>query len=226
MSIQQRHEDVAAYALGVLEPGDAFLFEEHLADCVICTVQLSDFGPAASALSDLAATGVADTRPSPLLLDRLADEVTRLRRRSRRRRFRLIAAAAALIVALPSAALAARSSGGAPDGRAGAGAVTARNTATGVTASAVVEDRPWGTAVAMRLSGLKGPVACRLIAVGRDGIEHPVLSWKVPATGYGGERRGGGTALGIEGGTDVPSAEIARWEVRTFGGRTLVVLGG
>ncbi|MFF0448755.1 zf-HC2 domain-containing protein [Streptomyces sp. NPDC004609] len=223
MSIQQRHEDVAAYALGVLEPGDAFLFEEHLADCVICTVQLSEFGPPASALSDLAAMGVADTRPSAVLLERLADEVTLIRRRSRRRRLRLIVAAAALIVALPSAALAAGSFGGSPDGR--AGAVTARNTATGVTASAVVEDRPWGTAVAMRLSGLEGPAACRLIAVGRDGIEHPVLSWKVPGAGYGGEPRGG-TALDIEGGTDVPSGEIARWEVRTFGGRTLVVLKG
>ena len=56
MGMQQRHQDVAAYALGVLEPGDAFRFEEHLAECVLCTVQLSDFSSVASAISDLDGT--------------------------------------------------------------------------------------------------------------------------------------------------------------------------
>ncbi|MFD0431412.1 zf-HC2 domain-containing protein [Streptomyces zhihengii] len=43
MSSQQPHRDVAAYALGVLEPGDALRFEEHLGGCGRCAVQLSDF---------------------------------------------------------------------------------------------------------------------------------------------------------------------------------------
>ncbi|MGW4028684.1 hypothetical protein ACWEFL_05070 [Streptomyces sp. NPDC004838] len=224
MSIQQRHEDVAAYALGVLEPGDTFRFEEHLSDCVLCTVQLSEFGTAASALSELAALGAPRVSPSLRLLDRLDDEVSLIRRRSRRRRFRLIMAAAALIIALPAGAFAARGADRAPDGS--AVRVTATDATTGVTASAAVEDQPWGTAVTMRLTGLEGPAVCRLLAVDRDGIERPVLSWKVPAGGYGTGSPGGEEALDIQGSTDVPSDRIGRWEVRTFDGRPLVTLTG
>lgn len=55
--MQERHRDVAAYALGVLEPADAFRFEEHLSDCVTCTVQLSDFASLAASLSELGGPG-------------------------------------------------------------------------------------------------------------------------------------------------------------------------
>ncbi|MGW5680100.1 zf-HC2 domain-containing protein, partial [Streptomyces sp. NPDC003860] len=49
----QRHEDVAAYALGVLEPADAHRFEDHLARCGRCRVQLSGFAATAGALREL-----------------------------------------------------------------------------------------------------------------------------------------------------------------------------
>jgi hypothetical protein len=222
MSLQQRHRDVAAYALGVLEPADAFRFEEHLADCVMCTVQLSDFAPAATSLAELAGPDRIDVRPSGRLLDRLTDEVDAVRRRGRRRRLKLVAAAAALIVALPAAAVALEDAGsGKP------ALIVAKDATTGVTAAAATQDRAWGTAVALRLAGLKGPGACRLVAIGRDGIEHPVLTWAVPAGGYGiPGSPGHEDPLDIEGGTDLPSGEIGRWEVRTLDGRPLISLQG
>ncbi|MGW3626765.1 hypothetical protein ACWDO5_25975, partial [Streptomyces sp. NPDC000880] len=97
----------------------------------------------------------------------------------------------------------------------------------GVAAAAATQDRAWGTAVALRLSGLKGPGTCRLVAISKDGIEHPVLTWTVPAGGYGiPGAPGHEEPLDIEGGTDLPSGEIGRWEVRTLGGQPLVSLKG
>ncbi|WP_405804467.1 zf-HC2 domain-containing protein [Streptomyces sp. NBC_00210] len=224
MSMQQRHQDVAAYALGVLEPADTFRFEEHLAECVMCTVRLSDFTSVAAAVAELAGPERVEARPGPRLLDRLTDEVAVFRQRSRRRRLRLVAAAAALIVALPAAAVALRSGGAvAPKGQ----RVVATDARTGITVAAAVQKRVWGTAVAMRLTHLPGPRTCRLVAVGKDGIEHPVLTWSVPDGGYGMPGSGGHEEpLDIEGGTDVPTGEIGRWEVRTQDGQPLVSLKG
>ncbi|MFE5852885.1 hypothetical protein ACFQ61_06650 [Streptomyces sp. NPDC056500] len=224
MDIRQHHQDVAAYALGVLEPGDAFRFEDHLADCGLCVLELSGFASVAAAMAELSEPGVPLVQASPGLLDRLTRDVARSLRRSRHRRLRLAAAAAALIVVLPAAVWLVRA-GLDADGLDGPGLrVTATNASTGVTASAVVEDRAWGTAVALRLSGVEGPGSCRLIAVGADGVERPVLSWRVPAKGHG--TASGGAPLVIEGGTDLPSHLIGRWEVRDANGRTLVALGG
>lgn len=38
-----RHDDVAAYALGVLDREDAVAFEGHLAGCERCQLELGDF---------------------------------------------------------------------------------------------------------------------------------------------------------------------------------------
>ena len=47
-------EDVAAYALGALEPEHARVFERHLAECELCTADLAALRPAVSALPESA----------------------------------------------------------------------------------------------------------------------------------------------------------------------------
>ncbi|MEV4335033.1 zf-HC2 domain-containing protein [Streptomyces sp. NPDC049597] len=223
MSRQQPHEDVAAYALGVLEPADAFRFEEHLAECVMCAVRLSDFTAVARAVAELAGPARADVRPSPRLLDRLTQHVALERRRARRRRLRLAAAAAVLAVGLPVAVVMAQDGGEQPAPQ----RVVAADPVTGVRASVALEDRTWGTSVAMRLAGLPGPRTCRLVAIGKDGVEHPVLSWWVPAGGYGvADGPGYAGPLDIEGTTGLHTAEIGRWEVRGDRGERLLSIGG
>lgn len=229
MSMRERHQDVAAYALGVLEPEDAYRFEEHLAECVSCAVRLSDFAFTAASLADIADAGSIDARPSPRLLERLTDEVTVARRRSGRRRLRLVAAAAALIVALPVATVALQELPGQREqqGQQGQQAqrIAAKDAGTGVTASAMTEKRAWGTSVSLRLTGLTGPRTCRLFVIGKDGIEHPVLSWAVPTGGYGiAGAAGHEEPLDIAGSTDLPSGDIGRWEVRTVDGQPLLTL--
>ena len=223
--MQQRHQDVAAYALGVLEPADAFRFEEHLAECVMCAVQLSDFTSVAASLAELAGTRAGRGLVlSPRLLDRLTGEVAAERRRSRRRRLQLVAAAAALIVALPVAAVALRGGGSGPAGQ----RVEATDAKTGVTASAALQDRQWGTAVSLHLTASQR--AAHLLAGRRRQERHRTPGAQLggaggrlrDARGHPGTRsRWTSRAVRI-----VPSGEIARWEVRAADGQPLVTLGG
>ena len=41
----ERHRDVAAYALGVLNEAEAFRFEDHLMECARCAAHVTEFGP-------------------------------------------------------------------------------------------------------------------------------------------------------------------------------------
>lgn len=222
MSSQQPHRDVAAYALGVLEPGDALRFEEHLGGCGRCAVQLSDFSGAARAVAALAGPGRGVAPPSAGLLERLTQGVRAQRRRDGRRRLVLAAVAAVLVVGTPVAVVAARGTAPVTVQR-----VVAKDPVSGVRASVALEDHGWGTEVAMRLTALPGPRVCRLVAIGKDGAEHPVLSWWVPDGGYGvSDGPGSAGPLDVTGGTDLHPAEIGRWEVRGENGERLLSIGG
>ncbi|MEU7282191.1 zf-HC2 domain-containing protein [Streptomyces sp. NPDC045431] len=235
MGLRERHHDaadaadVAAYALGVLEPADALRCEEHLAACVPCAMRLADLTGTVAALAQLA--GREPPRPG-----RVAGRVAgpgqgrgpgrRTRRgrghrrgaarlpRVRRWRGRLVAAAAALAVGVPGAALLVAGDEPASPGRA---AVAATDPATGVTAALALRDRAWGTELAVRVAGVRGPRVCDLVAVGRDGREWPVMSWATPVDGHE-----DGDEPVIEGGTALRRDEIARLEVRDREGRRLV----
>ncbi|MFD7446109.1 zf-HC2 domain-containing protein [Streptomyces sp. NPDC059909] len=226
MNLRERHRDVAAYALGVLDPSDAFRFEEHLSECVLCAVRLADFTPVSSALAELAGPGrplqAVSQLPSPSLLDRLLREVAVRRRHSSRRRLRLVAAAAALIVALPvvMVGLMDGNGGGGPDAR-----IVATDAATGVHGAVDLRTADWGTAVALRMAQLRGPRTCELVVVDRDGKEHKVTTWSVPAGGYGiAGSPGNENPLDLEAATALRPGEIDRFEVRTMRGERLVTL--
>ncbi|MGW1884661.1 anti-sigma factor family protein [Streptomyces sp. NPDC001970] len=227
MNLRERHRDVAAYALGVLDPSDAFRFEEHLSECVLCAVRLADFTPAASALAELAGPGpgrAPTPAPSPKLLDRLLHEVAARRRHSSRRRLRLVVAAAALIVALPAVTPAlvdgAGARGGRPDAR-----IAATDAATGVYGAVDLRAKDSGTSVALRVARLRGPRTCELVVVGRDGEEHRVTTWSVPSGGHGVPGSpGDGSPLDLEAATALRPDEIDHFEVRTVRGERLVTL--
>ncbi|MBT2493744.1 zf-HC2 domain-containing protein [Streptomyces sp. ISL-96] len=231
MSTNQRHRDVGAYALGVLDPADSFRFEEHLADCATCAVRLSEFAALESTLAAYAHPGagagfVQPERPTPGLLDRLLDRVEAGRRQRGRRRMRLVAAAAALIIAGPVATLALQP--GAADGDDDGGRVqryAATDPASGVSASVALRDRGWGSGVGLELARVKGPLTCELIAVGKDGEEQTVTTWAVPEGGYGMPGvEGHEEPLRTEGGAALRGTEIDRFEVRTVDGRHLVTV--
>ncbi|MFI2643938.1 zf-HC2 domain-containing protein [Streptomyces sp. NPDC018610] len=211
----ERHRDVGAYALGVLDEADAFRFEDHLMECPGCTAHVTEFGPTARQLLLYRRATPRFvhpmTQPGPRLLERLAGEVARRRRAGRRRLLFALAACVVLAVGGPAAAALAR-----PGGGTAAVAVAATDGRTGVRAEVRAAPADWGSEVWLRVADGTGPHSCLLVAVGRDGSEQTVATWAVrsrdarPAT--------------MTGDAAMPPGDIGRFEVRTVDGRHLVTL--
>ncbi|QDQ14941.1 zf-HC2 domain-containing protein [Streptomyces spectabilis] len=200
----ERHRDAGAYALGVLDRADAFRFEDHLMDCPHCRARVDELALPAGMLRahgrDLPPV------PGPLLLDRLLGEAARSRRLRRRWWLGGVAAGVALAVAAPTAAVL-TSEGPAP---LRAAATDARGEL-----AAVLTARPyaWGTAVDLRVRDAAGRRVCALVAVGVDGDEETVTTW-----------RGTERALTTRGGTGLGPDRIDHFEVRAAGGARLLTL--
>jgi hypothetical protein len=209
----ERHHDVAAYALGVLDEAEAFRFEDHLMECASCTAHVSEFRPAARQLMLYREATPRSVHPAaapgPRLLERLLDEVAGRHRTGRRRWLVAVAAAVVLAVGGPAAALLA-------DDDAAAHQVTATDAGTGVWARVTAQDREWGSDIGVTVKDASGPHSCRLVAVGRDGSEETVTSWMVPSND--------GAALTVEGGAALATGQIDRYEIRTDDGERLLTL--
>ncbi|WP_242906993.1 zf-HC2 domain-containing protein [Actinomadura terrae] len=230
MIAEPPHVDVGAYALGLLEDPDRRAFEGHLRSCPGCA---EEFG----ALRGLAATlegitpdaGPAPAPPEPVVV---ADLLRRRARRGRRRRAARavtgLAAGAVLLAGAAGAGFTAGADHGTsarpeaeapfPDGP----RLTAADAATGASGTVTARQALWGSRVGLRLTRVRGPLECELVAVDRAGRGHPVAGWSVPAAGYG---LPGSAApmLTVQGGTALRRSDIARFEVRTTGDR---VAGG
>ncbi|MFF4161321.1 zf-HC2 domain-containing protein [Streptomyces sp. NPDC001678] len=250
-SRDDEHTAVGAYALGVLDEADTARFEEHLADCPRCAAELEALmgltpllGELKEATPDPAALA---PEPRPELLDRLLDDVTVTRRAQRTRRLWLVAAAVALIVAGPlaGAALTSQDTGQGHTGVSAAkqmydegekyGGVT--DPVTHVNATVSLQDKAWGTHVALKLGNVKGPLTCDLVAVGKNGREQVATTWAVPEAGYGiekGDKESKGDKgskdtsykepLYTHGGVAFNEKDIARFEIRTLDGKHLATV--
>ncbi|MER6346328.1 zf-HC2 domain-containing protein [Streptomyces sp. NPDC001595] len=207
----ERHRDVGAYTLGVLDEAEAFRFEDHLMECPRCTAQVTEFGPTTRQLMlyRQATPRVVHpaARPGPSLLDRLLGEVT-ARHRARRRRM-LCAVAAAVVLAVGGPWAAVVSAGGN-----GVVRVAATDARSGVWAQVTAEDAASGSRVELKVKDAAGPRTCRLVAVGRDGSEETLATWSVP--------RHDARPNTVEGSAALHPEQIDRYEVRTATGERLV----
>ncbi|MFD5391663.1 anti-sigma factor family protein [Streptomyces sp. NPDC127074] len=240
----QQHTAVGAYVLGVLDPADAARFEDHLIGCERCAAELDELMGLPPLLAEYATAAdgtalpdpsVVTARPGPELLDRLLDDVTVSRKASGRRRLYLVAAAAVLIVGGPLAGAALTASS--DDGKTHTVASTSQQVyeqgkkfsavdpVTKVDASVSLQQKGWGTSVALKLGNLKGPRTCDLVAIGKDGHEETITTWAVPTSGYGitdGDgSRWSKEPLYAQGGAAMNTDDIERFEVRTLDGRRL-----
>ncbi|MCX2185771.1 hypothetical protein KV205_35505 [Streptomyces sp. SKN60] len=167
--------------------------------------------------------------PSKELLPRILQSANREKNKSRRRSAMWGLAAAGAIIAGPLATLAVTSDRAATTDSAAASAPalagqvrTVRDTDSGVTATAGIQGKGWGSAITVRLSGVTGPERCRLMAIGKDGSAQPIGYWSVPATGYGTPEHP--ESLSVNAATDLTPDQLARLEVRTTSGRTLATI--
>ncbi|MFI8193477.1 zf-HC2 domain-containing protein [Streptomyces sp. NPDC085946] len=210
----ERHRDVGAYALGVLDEVEAFRFEDHLMECPRCTAQVTELGPTTRQLMlyrrSTPRFAHPMAKPGPGMLDRLLAEVAARHRAGRRRLLLALAAAVVLAAAAPGVAVMA----GGATGRAERFAAT--DTRSGVWAQVTAEDEVWGSRVRLEVKDGAGPRACRLVVVGRDGSEETVTSWTAPGHDARSHTMRGGSAKHPD--------DIVRYEVRTDDGEHLVTL--
>ncbi|MEV0224141.1 zf-HC2 domain-containing protein [Streptomyces sp. NPDC050704] len=210
----ERHRDVGAYALGVLDEAEAFRFEDHLMECPQCAVQISELTPTTRSLRAYARATPRSVHPmtqaGPALLDRLLDDVVSARRTGRRRW--LFAVAASVVFAVGGPAAAVLTGGGGSDGD----RVAATDPGTGVWAEVTTVDRAYGSDVGLQVKGAAGALPCELVAVGHDS-EEVVLSWTVP-------KAGAKPADPMQGSAAMHPGEVVRYEVRTTAGERLVTL--
>jgi Putative zinc-finger len=224
------HFDVAAYALGALDPKEDEAFRAHLDSCPTCWTELESFVDVTSLLSkvDPAEVLAASEPPSSRVLDGLLDEVRDSRRQARQRTILSAAAAVTLIVGGPLVAGAvfggqdprpAQTQAAAP---ALAGTiVSAVNPVNGTSARVGLEPKLWGTQIGLELSGVRGPLQCELVAVSKAGERSVVTSWSVPPKGYGTPENP--KPLTSMGGAAFSPAQIDHLEVRTTPDRARLV---
>ncbi|NUU20486.1 MAG: zf-HC2 domain-containing protein [Streptomycetaceae bacterium] len=206
MNSQPFHVDVAAYVLGVLDEDEVDAFENHLAQCRRCALDLRDFAQLPDLLDEADAAGLlranAGERPDGRTVRAMLDSVSENRARKRRNVALLAAAAAVLLVVLtavvsvnvaapsdPVATPSTRSvpeqsnvAKGSPDS---SGTLSRVDTATGVSARISASPEPWGTSVQVEVQGVKGATRCELVAKSRTGEAMVVGSWLVMAGGQG-----------------------------------------
>ncbi|WP_432169232.1 zf-HC2 domain-containing protein [Streptomyces sp. 1222.5] len=210
----ERHRDVGAYALGVLDEAEAFRFEDHLMECPRCAAEVTEFGPTARQLLLYRRATPRFVhpmaQPGPRLLDRLLGDIS-LRRRSRRRRA-LYGLAASVVLAVAGSGIVAFSGHAQPTTR----TTAATDPRTGVWARVTTADEDWGSDLRLEVKDGSGSHVCRLVAVGDDGTEQVVAGWANPANGTHPT-----TTLGA---AQMHPDEIARYEVRTADGERLVTL--
>lgn len=219
------HVDVGAYLLGALDDDEMAAFEEHLAGCEECAAALDELIGVVPVLEEVRQDGVAFAEPpgGDAMLDRLLAQVAAERRGRKRRRLAAAAAAAVLVVGGPTVAVLTTEGGGASPAASPTFAsdrVSASNPATGASAVVGVADKPWGTAVDLRLTGVRGPLTCSLVAVDSQGHRQGIASWSVPDAGYGTDTQP--RPLTVHGATDLRKGQIRTWEVRTDQGKVLV----
>jgi hypothetical protein len=97
-----RHRDVASYALGILDDADAMRFEEHLADCAMCAMELESLLPVSALMSQVDGDSFVAAEKlvrEGRMLDEMVNAVTYDRSRVRARRmFALAAGVVALLL--------------------------------------------------------------------------------------------------------------------------------
>lgn len=231
------HWDVAAYALGVMDARDTARFEDHLAECVSCAIELESLLPVTNLLAEVDRDSFLNAEQSERdsrMLDEMVNVVSFDRSRAQARRLLAVAAGTVVMVIAVGLALfagnqwgqgstpvaepsAPTSSGppgiGGPEGTTPEETFDATDPSSRVNAKLGLSSAGWGTAVTLQLAGVQGPLNCQLVAVGPD-VSEVVSTWTVPPDGYGTQKNP--DPVFLPGSTSVQRKDIQRFEVQSI----------
>jgi hypothetical protein len=221
------HQDVGAYALGVLDPRDSARFEDHLMVCRSCPRELEELSSVAALLSRVDGDSLAfaeQTARDPGKAGALVSAVRTDPHQARSRQGLTLAACLALLItgALVAVSLGLGRTGlpGLPPTSPAAQKLHAVDDVTGTEATVQMETKRWGAQVTLQVARVNGPARCRLVAVSKTGQSEVVMGWSVPPGGYGTATQP--DPLVLHGGTDLQPGDLSRFEIRTVNGNLLV----
>lgn len=209
-------ERLGAYVLGQLSEDERAATAAHVDGCDACRAEAEVLAPIAKLLpmADPKHVAAAPAPPADLgerISSRIAAEQSGARRRQRQRRgwaFGFSAAAAAAAVAV---AIAVVGGGSSTDSGPVAQQIAFESMPRGVSISATLRPRPFGTEIRMDVDGIRSGTLCRVFLHRQDGSMTPAGSFRY--------RYGGNSEAVMTSGLDLSSADAI--EVRA-GNRTFV----
>lgn len=214
--------ELGVYLLGAIEPAGRALVNHHLTECPRCREELAGLAGLPALLrkvpireaAQFLMPGAGSTVPGPLLEAALARAA-----RIRRRRRRLTAAAAAALIAATAAAWATatpHAPARPPAAAAPLWAATAQaaNPATHAWAAVRYTARPWGTELAVRVTGIPPGTRCQLWVTGARGQHLAAGGWIIT---------GGHQPTWYPASVPVPAASVRGFEVTAAGKPTVIV---
>lgn len=221
MSDQHDPEQLAAYAVGLLDGEDARSTEAHVAECQRCRQELTEFREVDGALRRVPPELFLDGPPrgGALVLQRTLRQVREESgARRRRRRLALVAAAMAALVGVGATGVAlgrvtARETITA-EPAAGSRVLTGFNQSSGARMTVTVTPEETSVLVKATIDGLAVGERCIVLVVDRSGNPYIVGSWVVSHTGE--EYR-------IDSVAAVAPEDVAAVKVQNFDGRDLVI---
>jgi Putative zinc-finger len=181
-------ERLGALILGQLEPEARAATEAHLEGCSDCRAEAEALAPMAAMLRRADPDRLASTPLPPAGLgDRIAERIAAERRVARRRRMRLgIGLAAGAAGAAAAVVLALSLTGSSTSGPA-AEVVAFRHLPKGVSVSASLMPRAWGSYVEVRVRGFRPGTLCSVWLRRGDGTRIPAGSFRYVYAGQSDE---------------------------------------
>jgi hypothetical protein len=216
---------LGVYVVGAIDPAERGLVDEHIAECQSCRDELAGLAGLPAMLSRVPAADVEQlslpllhlpeaVQPSDELLNSLLRNVS-AKRKSRMWRGAAAVAAAAVIAAAGATTVSQLT------GPATSGAVAQQDWARARAGhiAAVVDYAPvsWGTAMRVRVSGIKPGTVCQFWVVGKNGTSEYAGDWTV-AGNYG---RGYGEKAWYPASSGVSDDSVRGFQI-TAGGKLLL----
>ncbi len=229
-------QSLGVYVVGAIDPAERTMVDRHLAGCPDCREELAGLAGLPALLGRVPVAEAAQiagfpsertgpgprSDPSPPDGEILTPLLARVAQRRRASRWRNLAAAAAVVLVAGGSAAGAVELTQAPSAGSSVSPGTAghwekaHGTAPGtnVTADITYRGQPWGTQLAVRVSGIKSGTTCQLWVLGAHGEKWLAGSWTVTSTPQ---------KISYAESVAAPASAVKQFQI-TAGGKTLVAV--